>query len=53
MKTSVSTGLTNNPWYLGLDLSDINEDGKDVDIDNEDSSRPSAGDESRYNFKKI
>ena len=52
MKTSVSTGLTKNPWYLGLDLSDINEDGKDDDIDDEDSST-SAGDESRYNFKKI
>jgi len=47
VKPSVSGGFTNDPKDLGLDLSDSDDEGRDVDIDSEDNSRLSAGDDSR------
>jgi hypothetical protein len=41
-------GLTMDPKDLGLDLFYIDYEGRDVDIDSEDNSRLSAGDDSRY-----
>ena len=48
VKPSVSGGFTNDPKDLGLDLSDSDDEGRDVDIDSEDNSRLSAGDDSRF-----
>jgi len=47
VKPSVSGGFTNDPKDLGLDLSDSDDEGRDVDIDSEENSRLSAGDDSR------
>jgi len=49
VKPSESGGFTNDPKDLGLDLSDSdNEDErKDIDIDSEEGSRLSGGEESR------
>jgi len=48
VKPSVSGGFTNDPKDLGLDLSDSDDEGRDVDIDSEDNSHLSAaGDDSR------
>jgi hypothetical protein len=46
VKPSVSGGFTNDPKDLGLDLFDSNGEGRDVDIDSEENSRLSAGDDS-------
>ena len=48
VKPSVSGGFTNDTKDIGLDLSDSDEEGRDVDINSEDNSRLSAGDDSRY-----
>ena len=50
VKPSVSGGFTNDPKDLGLDLSDSDDEGRDVDIDSEENSRLSAGDDSRYDI---
>jgi len=49
VKPSVYGGFTNDPKDLGLDMSDSDpeEDPGDIDIDSEDNSRLSAGDDSR------
>lgn len=47
VKPSVSGGFTNDPKDLGLDLSDSEEECGDIDIDSEENSRLSAGDDSR------
>jgi len=48
VKPSLSGGFTNDPKDLGLDLSDSDDEGRDVDIDSEENSRLSAGgDDSR------
>ena len=52
-KPSVSRGFNNDPKDLGLDLSDSDEEGREVDIDSEDNSRLFAGDDSRYDEKEI
>jgi hypothetical protein len=52
-KPSVTRGFNNGPKDLGLDLSDSDDEGRDVDIDSEDNSRLSAGDDSRYDMKEI
>jgi len=44
---SQSGAFTNDPKDLGLDLSDSEDDTRDIDIDSEDNSRLSAGDDSR------
>ena len=46
VKPSVSGGFTYDPKDLGLDLFDSNGEGRDVDIDSEENSRLSAGDDS-------
>jgi hypothetical protein len=46
-------GLTMDPKDLGLDLSYIDYEGRDVDIDSEDDSRLSAGDNSRYDEEEF
>merc|ERR1712110_1086304 len=38
---------TNDPSDLGLEMTDSEDEGGDVDIDSEDNSRLSAGDDSR------
>merc|ERR1712037_197315 len=40
-------GFTNDPSDLGLEMTDSEDEGGDVDIDSEDNSRLSAGDDSR------
>ena len=47
MKPSASGGFTNDPSDLGLEMTDSEDEGGDVDIDSEDNSRLSAGDDSR------
>jgi len=44
---SQSGAFTNDPKDLGLDLSDSEDESRDIDIDSEDNSRLSAGDDSR------
>lgn len=44
---SQSGNFTNDPKDLGLDLSDSEDETRDIDIDSEDNSRLSAGDDSR------
>jgi len=44
---SQSGVFTNDPKDLGLDLSDSEDETRDIDIDSEDNSRLSAGDDSR------
>ena len=46
-------GFNNDPKDLRLDLSDIDDKGRDVDIDSENNSRLFAGDDSRYDEKEI
>ena len=41
------------PSVTGLDLFDSDEEGRDVDINSEDNSRLSAGDDSRYDDEEI
>jgi len=47
VKPSVCGGFTNDPTDLGLELTDSEEETGDVDIDSEENSRLSAGDDSR------
>ena len=47
VKPSASGGFTNDPSDLGLEMTDSEDEGGDVDIDSEDNSRLSAGDDSR------
>ena len=39
--------------WLESGVSDSDDEGRDVDIDSEDNSRLSAGDDSRYDMKEI
>ena len=48
VKPFVSGGFTNDTKDLGLDLSDSDEEGRDVDINSEDNSRLSVRDDSSY-----
>jgi len=44
---SLSGAFTNDPKDLGLELSDSDDETRDIDIDSEDESRLSAGDDTR------
>lgn len=47
VKPSQSGGFINDPKDLGLDLSDSEDERRDIDIDSEGDSRLSGGDDSR------
>jgi len=47
VKPSASGGFTNDPSDLGLDMSDSEDEGGEVDMDSDQDSRLSAGEDSR------